>query len=33
MDGIFFDLDGTLWNAIPQMVEAYNEDMQENGYK
>ena len=33
MDGIFFDLDGTLWNAIPQMVEAYNEAMQENGYK
>ena len=27
MDGIFFDLDGTLWNAIPQMVEAYNEAM------
>lgn len=33
MDGIFFDLDGTLWNAIPQMVEAYNEAMIENNYK
>ena len=32
MDAIFFDLDGTLWNAIAQMVEAYNEAMKENGY-
>lgn len=32
MDAIFFDLDGTLWNAIPQMVDAYNEAMKDNGY-
>jgi len=33
MKSIFFDLDGTMWNAIDKMVDAYNLAMEKNGYK
>ena len=29
---IFFDLDGTLWDAIDPLVDAYNETMKRHGY-
>jgi len=33
MVALFFDLDGTMWDAIDKLVDAYNEAMIKGGYK
>ena len=31
-DGIIFDIDGTLWNAVPGVTAAWNEEIERQGY-
>ena len=32
IDGVIFDVDGTLWNSTPIVEKAWNEALKDNGY-